>query len=317
MAAAAGRDVPYPLLRAVTALPERAVREALRRAVEHGVLVVEQATGSFRFRHALLAEAIYATILPGEREELHASLAEELERGGAASAAELAPHWEAAGRSTDALAASVDAAREAEAVFGLAEALAHLERALALWDVVPDAAELAGLDFAELCTRTAELASQIGDASRAVELGRRAIEVVGEGDPHRGALFQVRLGEYLEQTGREDACFAAVARAVELVPAEPPSPERAYSLGSLAGVLMVAWRHAESLPIAEEALALARRVGAPEAEVRALTVLAVRPRPPSAAPRRVSPRFVRRCSSPRRSMIASAWSGRTAISLMC
>ena len=38
---------------------------------------------------------------------------------------------------------------------------------------------------------------------------------------------------------------------------------------------MVAWRHAESLPIAEQALALARRVGAPEAEVRALTVLGV------------------------------------------
>jgi tetratricopeptide repeat protein len=36
---------------------------------------------------------------------------------------------------------------------------------------------------------------------------------------------------------------------------------------------MVAWRHAESLPICEQALALARRVGAREAEVRALTVL--------------------------------------------
>ena len=41
--------------------------------------------GSFRFRHALLAEAIYATILPGEREELHARLAEELARATAAS----------------------------------------------------------------------------------------------------------------------------------------------------------------------------------------------------------------------------------------
>ena len=33
------------------------------------------------------------------------------------------------------------------------------------------------------------------------------------------------------------------------------------------------WRHAQSLPIAEQALALARGVGAREAEVRALTVL--------------------------------------------
>src|SRR6185295_19310786 len=41
----------------------------------------------------------------------------------------------------------------------------------------------------------------------------------------------------------------------------------------LAGGLMVAWRHAESLPIGEQALALARGVGAGRAEVRALTVL--------------------------------------------
>ena len=143
------------------------MRESLRRAVEHGVLVADQATGSFRFRHALLAEAIYATILPGEREELHARLADELARSGAASPAELAPHWAAAGRSAEALAASVEAARQAEAVFGLAEALAHLERALALWDAVPDAAELAGLDLAELCSWAAELASQDGRRRRA------------------------------------------------------------------------------------------------------------------------------------------------------
>ena len=98
--------------------------------------------GSFRFRHALLAEAIYATILPGEREELHARLAEELARSGAAGAAELAPHWAAAGRTAEALVASVEAAREAEAVFGLAEALAHVERALTFWETVPNPAEL-------------------------------------------------------------------------------------------------------------------------------------------------------------------------------
>jgi predicted ATPase len=105
LAAAAGRDVGYPLLHAAAALPKREVRESLRRAVERGVLVAEQATGSFRFRHALLAEAVYATILPGEREELHARLAEELARGGGAAAAELAPHWAAAGRTKEALAA--------------------------------------------------------------------------------------------------------------------------------------------------------------------------------------------------------------------
>lgn len=275
LAAAAGRDVGYQLLSALAARPERDVHDSLREAVEHAVLVADQATGSFRFRHALLAEAIYATILPGEREELHAKLAAELARSGAATPAELAPHWEAAGRSAEALAASVDAARQAEAVFGLAEAHTHLERALALWHTVPAPAELAGLSIVELCAWTAELASQVGSAPRAVELAQRAIELIGTEDPHRASLLQVRLGEYLHQTGNDHAGLAALERAVELVPPELRSAERAYALGSLAGGLMVAWRHAESLPIGEQALALAQGVGSGDAEVRALTVRGV------------------------------------------
>ena len=271
LASAAGRDVAYPLF-AVAELPEADLRGSLRRAVEHGVLVADQETGSFRFRHALLAEAIYGTILPGEREALHARLAEELSRIGA-SPAELAPHWAAAGRASEALLASVEAAREAEAVFGLAEAVRHLERALTLWDAVPNAADLAGLDLVELCTRTAELASEVGASARALELGRRAIELVGGEDPHRAGILHVRLGEYLEQTGREEACLAEIKRAVEIVPAEPPSPERAFVMGSLAGALGVMWRHEESLTVCQEALFLARSVDAPEAVVRGLTVL--------------------------------------------
>jgi tetratricopeptide (TPR) repeat protein len=315
LAAAAGRDVPYPLLCAGARLPERDVRESLRRAVDHRVLVAEHATGSFRFRHALLAEAIYATVLPGEREELHTRLAEELERSGAASPAELAPHWAAAGRSSEALAASVDAARQAQAVFGLAEAHAHLERALALWPAVPDAAELAGVDLAGLCAWTGELAGLVGAAPRAVELARQAIELVGAQDPHRAALLHVGLGEYLLEIGSKDGLLAAFERAVELVPAEPPSRERAYALGSLAGGLMVDWRYAESLPIAEQALALARRIDAREAEVRALPSSAATS-PTSAAARTVSPIFVRPGSSPRRSAIALGWSERMPIAPM-
>ena len=272
LAAAAGRDVGYPLLRTAAALPEREVRESLRRAVEHGVLVAEQATGSFRFRHALLAEAVYATILPGEREELHARLAQELARSGAAPA-ELAPHWAAAGRSTEALAASVGAAREAEAVFGLAEALAHLERALRLWDAVPDAAELVQVDLAGLCFSAAEAAWNTGAAPRAVELAQRAIELVGDGDPLRAALLHEGLGRYLHDSGRGDAATAAVKRAVELAPVQPPSPERAQVLAILGNLLMVAWRFDESVATCEQALTLARTVGAHQAEVLALRAL--------------------------------------------
>ena len=200
LAAAAGRDVGYSLLHATATLPESDIRESLRRAVENGVLVANQATGSFRFRHALLAEAVYATILPGEREELHARLAEALARDGAPPT-ELATHWAAAGRSAEALSASVEAARQAEAVFGLPEARAHLERALDLWASLPDAAELAHLDLPELCSWTAALASQPGRAPRAVELTQRAIKLVPESDPLRAAILHERLGSYQFQNG--------------------------------------------------------------------------------------------------------------------
>ena len=49
------------------------------------------------------------------------------------------------------------------------------------------------------------------------------------------ALLHVRLGEYLYETGSNDAGLAAFERAVELVPAEPPSPERAYALAVARG----------------------------------------------------------------------------------
>ena len=271
LAATAGRDVPYSLLRGAAAVAERDLRECLRQAVDHGILVAQQATGCFRFRHALLAEATYSTILPGEREELHGRLAEELARSGAGSPAEIAPHWAAAGRSAEALAASVEAAASAAAVFGLAEALAHLERADALWDTVPDAADLARLDRVDLLSWAARLASQTGAGPHAVELARAGIELVK--DPVRATSLYVNLGEFLYEAGHDDDALAALEHAVEIAPAQPPSAELAYALGSLAGGLMMARRYAESLPIAERALTLARDLDAREAEVRALTVI--------------------------------------------
>jgi DNA-binding NarL/FixJ family response regulator len=274
VAAAAGRDVPYPLLPAAVDLPEGELRQALRAAVDHGVLVADQAAGTYRFRHALLAEAIYVTLLPGEREELHARLAVELARSPQPVAAELAQHWAAAGRPTEALVASVAAAREAEAVFGLAEAAQHLDRALELWDRVPGAAELVGLDLPALLAWTAEVVDQTGAGTRAVELARRAIALVAD-DPVRAALLHESLGRFLAASGSYEAALAAFRAAVDLVPAEPVTPARAHVLAALGNALMLGWRHVESREVCEQALELARQVGARRSELRALGVLGV------------------------------------------
>jgi tetratricopeptide (TPR) repeat protein len=270
LAATAGGEVGYPLLRAVAELPDGELHESLRDAVDHGVLIADGR--SFRFRHPLLAEAVYSTVLPGERERLHGRLAEALERASTAGPAELAVHWAAAGRHAEALVASVEAGSRAEAVFALVEARAHVERALELWDLVPNAADLVPVDCGGLCAWAAELASNTGASPRAVELAERAIAEVA-GDSHRVAHLYGLLGRYLHETGRTDAALAACQQMVALVPSHPPSAERAESLAVLGQGFALCWQFERSRAACEQALTMARAVGASAVEVRALDVL--------------------------------------------
>ena len=136
-----------------------------------------------------------------------------------------------------------------------------------------DASELAGIDLAELCSWAAELASQTGAAPRAVELAHQAVDLVEEGDPLRAVRYYDRLSRYLHESGRTDAALSVVEHVTDLVPAEPPSEERARALAALAQGLMLAWRFDESLAICEQALAIARTVGAESVEFRALVDL--------------------------------------------
>jgi len=164
-AAAAGRAVPPAVVTAAMPLGEAEIVESLREAVDHGLLVPDRVTGSYRFRHALIAEAAYATLLPGEREEAHERLARALAAHGA-RAGELAEHWIAARRPEEAFTASLEAAREAEAVSGLSEALRHLERVLDLWDQVPRAEEVAGVAMPTVLNWAGALAGGPGGSAR-------------------------------------------------------------------------------------------------------------------------------------------------------
>jgi DNA-binding NarL/FixJ family response regulator/tetratricopeptide (TPR) repeat protein len=277
IAAAAGHDAAYGLLSAAAGLPKAHLQKALRAAVEEDVLIADRATSSFRFRHALLAEAVYATLLPGEREDVHARLATALAAepalgGTRSAAAELAHHWTVAGRWPEALAASVAAARDAEEVSGLAEALGHLEHVLDLWERVPDAPVRAGLSLDAVLARAAELSDLTGNAPRAAQLVRRAIEAIADADVTRAGLLYERLGSYLLVQGQREAGIAAFRRAADLVPGRPPSPERVRVLAALGNALIFDRRYAESLHVCEEAIAAADAVGDERPALRARTV---------------------------------------------
>jgi predicted ATPase len=143
--AVAGRRVPHRRLAEVAGQPEPELERGLREAIGAGVLATDVATGSYAFRHALLQEAVYGDLLPGEQVRLHAAYARVLAAEPDGAAAELAHHCLASYDLDGALAASVRAA-EATAVLAPADALQHLTTALRLWERTPDPAAAAGID---------------------------------------------------------------------------------------------------------------------------------------------------------------------------
>ena len=92
-------------------------------------------------------------------------------------------------------------------------------------------------------------------------------------DPGRAAGLLERQRWYLWEAGDRAAAAAAVEEASRLIPSEPPSEARARILAHHAGILMFSGRFAESMPIAEEALDVARTIGSPSNQAMALGII--------------------------------------------
>ena len=273
--AVGGRSIDEELLVAVADRPATDVRDALREAVERRVLLIGD-DGRIGFRHALVREVAEEELLPGERRELHERLASVLserielaEPSPAGAAAELAFHWEGAGRSSEALGAAIDAGAAAARVAAWADADRQYERALRLADAtqLPD-----GIDRVELLRRAAEAAELSGDLPRAQTLIDGALAVAEE-TGERVALLHARHGYLRWAQGDNDGSLAAYERGLALLPKKPPSAARARILGSLAGALLGLGRYDEGRKVASDGVACAETAGAKSEESRARNVL--------------------------------------------
>jgi DNA-binding CsgD family transcriptional regulator len=280
MASAAGASINASLLATVTGKTEAELSGALREAVARQILV-PSAGGKeerYAFRHALVQEAVYSDLLPGERTRLHAAFAAsiDLDADGTLDAtrmAELAHHWQAANELPRALSAWIHAGIAAQELYAVAEAQAYFERALGLWDHVADAAAHAPVDKLELLVR-AGAAAEARSGARSVAHMKTAIGLVdATTDPTRAGLVHERLAEYALNLSNFSESLAEYREAVRLIPTDPPSPARALALAGLGRALTYVRLYTDAIATCEDAIGVARVTGARSVESKALVFL--------------------------------------------
>lgn len=232
------------------------LRAGLDEAIAHGFVRVWP-DGELAVRNELIAGAIVADLLPGQRRRHHAALG--------AALAELPwsalRAWHAAHEPDRVREAALRAAESAMARGSALDALAALELAIEL-GAADGRDRAAGLDPGELLVRAADVSVAAERPARALAYLEAAAARFDEG---RGRLalagIHDRLGWVRRSLGDHEGALAEHRRAVGLATRTEPA-ERAPLLASFAQALMLDGRFAEAEPVARRAIEVARSAGA-------------------------------------------------------
>lgn len=147
IAAVIGREFSYDLLTAASRTDESDLRSALSQLEEADIIYRTGISPSvrFAFKHALLRDTVYNSLLRGRRQELHADFAAVLEKHFGELAENrpeiLAYHYGEAGNNERAIGCWCEAGRRALAKSADVEAISHFRNALQLLSALPDTAQ--------------------------------------------------------------------------------------------------------------------------------------------------------------------------------
>jgi TOMM system kinase/cyclase fusion protein len=175
LGSAIGREFPFALLKAVAPLKEVALREGLGRLAEAELLYQRglPPKAVYTFKHALLQDTAYESLLESQRRELHGRIADALEKHFpdrvAREPEEIARHLEKAGRGERAIAHYRRAGERAVHHSAHPEAIAHLHRAMELLGALPESTERDRQELALYTTLGEALALSRGVESPEVE----------------------------------------------------------------------------------------------------------------------------------------------------
>jgi class 3 adenylate cyclase len=191
MGAVMGREFSFETFLAAFRLPRELAAGSLRVLVDGDVMVERgrPPNAVYSFKHALMQDAAYGSLLRDRRRVLHLQVAETLESDVAGATAEpelLAYHFAEAGVADRAIDYHLKAAERAIARCAIAEMVSHLRRGLGLLAALPDGP----------ATRRRELALQAA-------LGRGLIDNVGSANDEGHAAF-VRARELCLELNETD-----------------------------------------------------------------------------------------------------------------
>ena len=197
-----GREFGHDLIEQVVQRPASELRQGLDRLAEAGLLfcrgVAPQST--YLFKHALLQDAAYGTLLRGRRQELHARVAATLEHLPDLVERQpelLAHHLAAAGQFDSAAAYWLEAGRRSTARSANLEAIAHLRRGIEALRSAADDSERAHQELAmQLALGPALMATrghQAPEAEAAYQSARRLAEQLGDDRAHFASVWGLWL----------------------------------------------------------------------------------------------------------------------------
>ena len=200
LGAVLGREFSYEVLHAVAPLEEPTLQQSLAQLVEAELLYQRghppQAT--YLFKHALVQDAAYQSLLRSTRQQYHQRIAQVLEaqfpQVVATQPELLAHHYTEAGAAREAIVYWHHAGQRALRQSAPLEALAHLRQGLALLPLVPETPERTQHELMLQLALGAALIATKGYAAPEVEHAYRRARVLCEqlGDVPR--MLQVLLG---------------------------------------------------------------------------------------------------------------------------
>jgi adenylate cyclase len=269
-AAVLGRGATTDLLEAV--VRDGSVDGELAMLARAQLLVVPT-PGVWAFKHALIQEVTYETLLLRHRRELHEKVARALEERAGVDPSlleALAEHYAKAEAPEQARRYAVAAGDLAAERMGVAEAKRHYETALRLWGEGDEEGRL------RLLLKLGRTATLVGDEATA-----RTVLLEAEagweqrGDPQQVGSVLAVLGRVYWRSGDAERGFQTLARAIGILEELGPSAGLVEAYSNAASLQMLAGNDVEGSDLARRGLELADELDLRDLRAHLLNTLGV------------------------------------------